>query len=118
MKRFFILSLMIAMAMLSCTKSKEIEIRLSNPQGLTLHFDGYSSVNAGTQEAMAGTTPQSFNFSLEKGDQVIGQVWKSDSTNFTDTLRFQVFVDGEEHTNMTYNLLIPFSHIQYTLSVQ
>jgi hypothetical protein len=49
---------------------------------------------------------------------MVGEIWKSDSTNFTDTLRFQVFVDGEEHTSMRYNLRIPFQKIQFSLSVQ
>jgi hypothetical protein len=112
-----ILFLIIATAV-SCTPSKEIEIRLSNPQGIVTDFDGYYQVNTDTEMPMTNSTPYSYDFSLVKGDQLVGQIWKSDSSNFTDTLRFQVFVDGVEHTNMTYNLLVSFQHIQFSLSVQ
>jgi hypothetical protein len=118
MKRVAIILILTVIAALSCTKTKEIEIRLTNPQNLALHFDGFYRVNSEDSLQMTGTTPQDFDFSFKKGDQLIGQIWKSDSTNYSDTLRFQVFVDGVEHTNMNYSLIIPFSRIQFTLSVQ
>lgn len=118
MKCLSLALILTAMMVISCTASKEIEIRLSNPQGMVVDFDGYYQVNTDTDMPMTNSTPYSYDFSLEKGDQLIGQVWKSDSSNFTDTLRFQVFVDGVEHTNMTYNLLVPFHNIQFSLSVQ
>jgi len=118
MKHGSLILILTVMAAVSCTKTKEIQIRLTNPQNLELHFDGNDTLNSEAQEPMTGTTPQNFDFSPKKGDQLIGQVWKSDSTNFSDTLQFQVFVDGVENTNMTYNLLVPFSHIRFTLSVQ
>lgn len=118
MKYWSLVLILTGMTALSCSQTKEIEIRLSNPQNITLHFDGFYKVNNVDSLQMTGTTPQSFDFSLKKGDQIIGQVWKSDSTNFSDTLRFQVFVEGEEYASMKYSLLIPFSHLQFTLSVQ
>jgi len=118
MKKLSIILIVTALAVVSCTKSKEIEIRLSNPQSIAVDFDGQYQVNTDTEMPMTNSTPYSYEFSLVKGDQLVGQVWKSDSSNFTDTLRFQVFVDGVERTNMTYNLLIPLQHIQFSLSVQ
>jgi hypothetical protein len=118
MKYLAVALALIAVTVVSCGQTKEIEIRLSNPQSLTVDFDGHYQVNTDTEMPMTNSTPYSYEFSLQKGDQLIGQIWKSDSSNFTDTLRFQVFVDGVEHTNMTYNLLIPLQHIQFSLSVQ
>jgi hypothetical protein len=120
MKHVSIFLLLTALAVLSCSKTKDVTISLTNPQSIAVAYDGHYQVNTDAEEAMTGTTPHDYQFSLKKGDQLIGQLWKSDSSNFTDTLRFQVFVDDVEQTSMTHNIIIPteLGGIQFSLSVQ
>jgi hypothetical protein len=108
------------MTIMSCTQTKEIKISLTNPQSLAVAYDGHYQVNTEAQVLMTGSTPFDYDVSLKKGDQLVGQIWKSDSTNFTDTLKFQVFVDGVEQTSITHSIIIPTAvgGIQFTLSVQ
>jgi hypothetical protein len=69
---------------------------------------------------MTGTTPKDYEFSMKKGDQLLGVVYKSDSTNFTDTLRFQVYFDDVEQTSLQKNIVIPteLGGIQFQFTVQ
>ncbi|MEO0127841.1 MAG: hypothetical protein ABIL44_08850 [candidate division WOR-3 bacterium] len=103
-----------------CSKSKEVKISLTNPQNLAVAFDGYYILNQGNQEPMTGTTPKDYEFSMKKGDQLSGIVYKSDSTNFTDTLRFQVYIDDVEQPSLLRNIVIPtqLGGIQFQFTVQ
>jgi len=107
---------------LACTTtaSREVTIDLSNPQDTAVAFDGYYQVNAGAEEPMTGETPAEYIFELEEGDQVNGMVYKSDSTNLTDTLHFRVLVDGVEQSNLVADIIIPteLGGITFSFSVQ
>ena len=107
---------------LACTTtaSREVTIDLSNPQDTAVAFDGYYQVNAGAEEPMTGETPAEYIFELEEGDQVNGMVYKSDSTNLTDTLHFRVLVDGVEQSNLVADIIIPteLGRITFSFSVQ
>ncbi len=118
----YILTLLIAatVMMVSCSTSKEVTISLTNTQSKAVAFDGHYQVNTDAEVPMTGTTPHEYVETLSKGDQLIGQIWKSDSTNITDTLHFTVLIDGEEQTSLTKDLYIPtqLGGIQFQVSVQ
>ena len=108
---------------LACTTtaSREVTIELTNPHDtVAVAFDGYYQINDGTEEPMTGETPAEYTFELEEGDQVDGMVYKSDSTNITDTLRFRVLVDGVEQSNLVADIIIPteLGGITFSFSVQ
>jgi hypothetical protein len=107
-------------ATVSCSQSKDITLSLTNPQNTAVEFDGYFQVNNGIQEAMTGTTPWEHTVIMEKGDELDGQVYKSDSTNFTDTLHFRILVDGEEQSNLTADIILPteVGGVQFHLALQ
>lgn len=105
---------------LACSQSKDITFRLTNAQSISVDFDGYYQINGGTQEAMTGTTPWDHTLVMEKGDELDGRIYKSDSTNTTDTLHFTILVDGEEQSNLTADIIIPteLGGVQFHLAVQ
>jgi hypothetical protein len=106
---------------LACTTtaSREVTIELTNPHDtVVVAFDGYYQVNAGAEEPMTGETPAEYIFELEEGDQVDGMVYKSDTTNLTDTLHFQVLFDGVEQPIHTKDIIQPSDVIAFTISVQ
>lgn len=107
---------------LACTTtaSREVTIDLSNPQNIAVAFDGFYQINDEPEEAMTGETPAEYIFELEEGDQVDGMVYKSDSTNFTDTLHFRVLVDGVEQSNLVADIIIPteLGGITFSFAVQ
>ncbi len=108
------------LGLLMCSKSKEVRISLTNPQNMPVAFDGHYQFNQESEEEMTGTTPKEYEFSMKKGDQLTGIVYKSDSTNFTDTLRFQVYIDDVEQTQMRQNIVHPYpiEAIQFQCTVQ
>jgi len=105
---------------LTCSKSKDVTIELTNPNDVAVAFDGFYQINDEAEEAMTGETPAEYVFTLEKGDDVNGMVYKSDSTNFTDTLHFRVLIDGEEQSTLVRDIWIPteLGGITFTFSVQ
>ncbi len=108
---------------LACTTtaSREVTIELTNPHDtIPVAFDGFYQINDGTEEAMTGETPAEYTFELEEGDQVDGMVYKSDSTNITDTLHFQVLIDGVEQTNLAADIIVPteLGGVTFSFSVQ
>lgn len=123
MKKYIALlfaGIMILSLACTTTTSKEVTIELSNPQDIPVAFDGHYQVNAEPEEAMTGETPAEYVFELEEGDQVDGMVYKSDSTNITDTLHFRVLVDGVEQSNLVADIVIPtaLGGITFSFSVQ
>jgi hypothetical protein len=121
MKKFFlILFTGFIFLSLTCSTSKDITLDLTNPQNIAVAFDGYYQINDGPQEAMTGTTPEEYILTLSKGDEVEGIVYKSDSTNFTDTLHFRILVEGAEQEGLTADIVIPtiLGGVQFTLVVQ
>ncbi|OGC41907.1 hypothetical protein A2Y85_01065 [candidate division WOR-3 bacterium RBG_13_43_14] len=105
---------------IGCSQTKTIVIDLSNNQSIAVAYDGYYTLNGGAQEAMTGTTPNNYEFDLSKGDILQGIVYKSDSSNFTDTLVFKIFIDDVEQTSFTRNIIIPteLGGIGFQLTVQ
>jgi hypothetical protein len=105
---------------LACSKSKDITLELTNPQGIAVAFDGYYKINDEAEVDMTGETPEEYDFTLEKGDDVMGLVYKSDTTNFTDTLHFQVFIDGEERSDLSADIVMPtlFFGIAFSFSAE
>ena len=102
---------------IGCSTSKDITISLTNAQGIAVDFDGYYQVNNGTQETMTGSTPWDHTIVMDKGDVLDGQVFKSDTSNMTDTLRVAILIDGNEE--LTENIVIPIIQIaQFHLEVQ
>jgi hypothetical protein len=95
-------------------------LSLTNTQNIAVAFDGYYQINDGTQEAMTDTTPWEHTIVMEKGDELDGRVYKSDSTNIKDTLHFRILVDGEEQSNLTADIVIPteLGGVQFHLAVQ
>ncbi len=69
---------------------------------------------------MTGETPAEYTFELEKRDGIDGMVYKSDTTNFTDTLHFQVLIDGVEQSNLAADIIIPAENggIIFSFAVQ
>ncbi len=111
MKKYIALlfvGLMILGLACTTTTSREVTIELTNPHDtVAVAFDGYYQINDGTEEPMTGETPAEYTFELEEGDEVDGMVYKSDTTNFTDTLHFQVLIDGVEQSNLAADIIIP-----------
>lgn len=105
---------------ISCSASKDITISLTNAQDIAVDYDGYYQINNGTQESMTGSTPWEHVIVMEKGDVLDGQVYKSDSTNVTDTLHFALLVDGEEQSALTADIIIPteLGGVAFHLEVQ
>ncbi len=121
MKRIFaLMSILVVIGLLVCSKSKEVRISLTNPQNLAVAFDGYYILNQEPQEAMTGTTPKDYEISMKKGDQLIGIVYKSDSSNLTDTLRFRIYIDEVEQSSMSKDIILPtlMNGIGFQISVQ
>ena len=112
----------IIILVLACTTttSREITLDLSNPQDIAVAFNGYYQINDELQATITGETPAEYVFELERGDEVDGAVYKSDSTNFTDTLHFRVLVDGVEQSDLAADIVIPAEsgRITFYLSVQ
>ena len=106
---------------LACTTaaSREVTIELTNPQDtIVVAFDGFYQINNEAQEPMTGETPAEYTFELEEGDQVDGTVYKSETNNFTDTLHFQVLIDGVEQSNLAEDIVLPTDVITFSFSVQ
>ena len=105
---------------IGCSQTKTVAIDLSNNQSLAVAYDGYYILNQEAQEAMTGTTPHAYEFDLKKGDVLQGIVYKSDSSNFTDTLVFKIFIDDVEQESFTRNIIIPteLGGIGFQLTVQ
>jgi len=112
-----LLSVSLLILGIACSQSKDITISLTNSQGIAVAFDGYYQVNSGTQESMTGTTPWEHTIVMDKGDVLDGQVFKSDTSNVTDTLRVAILIDGNEE--LTENVILPIVHIaQFHVEVQ
>ncbi len=104
----FFTGLTILVLACTTTASREVTIELTNPHdAVPVAFGGYYQINDGTEEPIAGETPAEYTFELEKRDGVDGMIYKSDSTNFTDTLHFQVLIDGVEQSNLAADIIIP-----------
>ncbi|HEC78276.1 MAG TPA: hypothetical protein ENI34_03930 [candidate division WOR-3 bacterium] len=114
---FLIVFLFLSM---SCSKSKTVTLNLSNNQNIAVAYAGYYSLNDGAEESISGTTPNEYEFVLEKGDKLAGLIYKSDSSNVTDTLVFKVYVDDVEQTDLTRNIVIPteIGGVQFQITVQ
>ena len=121
-KLFLILFAGVMLLSLNCGGETEFDIviSLTNPQDTPVEFDGHYTINDGAEQAMTGTTPEEYAFTLGEGDEVDGIIYKSDSTNVTDTLHFEVSVNDEEQTNLTRDIIIPteLGAIQFSFSVQ
>ncbi len=120
MKYLMALLVSASLLLVSCSKTKEVTISLTNGQNLAVAYDGHYQINTEPQVTMTGTTPHEYVETLSKGDQLIGQLWKSDSTNFTDTLHFMILIDGVEQPALTKDLIIPtqLGGIQFQVSLQ
>lgn len=115
MKKLFFF-LLAGAVIIACDNSKDVTLSLTNPQNLSVSFTGYYIVTAtGDSVPMNGVTPREYNLSMEKGDGLTGMVHK-DGANMTDTLHFQVLVNGEEE--VTQKVTIPSQIIQFQVTVQ
>jgi hypothetical protein len=108
-----------ALIMFSITcgkKSVEITLSLTNPNNKAVPFDGYYKLPAtGDSVAMDGATPEEYIFTLEKGENATGLVYK-DTIDIVDTLHFRILFDGEEKNSYKTTTLI--EQIQFTITAQ
>ncbi len=110
MKRFILLAF-ICLVFITCSKSKDVVLRLSNPQNLSVSFTGYYiEVATGDSISMNGVTLREYEFVLDKGDEITGMVHK-DGGNMVDTLHFRVFIDNEEE--LSQKTTIPSQIIEF-----
>jgi hypothetical protein len=98
----------------------DVTLDLTNAQAIAVAFGGYYKINDGNEEAMTGTTPKAYDLILDKGDELTGVVYKSDSTNFTDTLHFRILINDEEQSGLTADVVIPTiaGGAQFQITVQ
>lgn len=114
---FFVLFMALA---LNCGGTKEFDVtmQLSNPQDKAVKFGGYYVLEETADSVpIQGYTPEEYNFTVEKGDKIHGQVYK-DTVDVADTLNFKLLVDDEEKYDLNVTMPYPLQAIQFQLTVE
>ena len=118
MKKLFLVFFMgIILLSLNCgVDSIDTRISLTNPNNKTIPFDGYYILTATSDSiAMNDVTPGEYMFILKRGESVNGSVWK-DTTDFVDTLYFQLFLGDEE--KLSQKVITSQEIIQFQIEAQ
>ena len=103
------------LVLLSVCSEKEFRIIAvyTNPQGKEIKHGGYYRLlSTGDSVSMNGRTPSEYVLTIKEGDTLTGCCWK-DTTEYQDTLRFEMYVDGILEIN--YLFLNPNLEREFTV---
>jgi len=107
----------ILISSLNCgSDTADVRISLTNPNNKVVPFSGYYIITATSDSvAMVGSTPGEYTFTLSKGESATGSIYK-DTTDFVDTLHFQLFLNDEERLSQKVTSMIEV--IQFSIQAQ
>jgi hypothetical protein len=104
------------LVLLSVCSQKEfgVVVVYSNPQGNEVKHGGfYKILSTEDSVSMYGRTPSEYRLTMKEGDTLTGSCWK-DTTEYQDTLRFEIYVDGILEIN--YLFLNPNIERKFTVA--
>jgi hypothetical protein len=110
------LTILIAcLLVVTCTSSKDVVMRLTNPQGdPPVAYTGfYYDTETSDTTILDGSTPREYMFTVSKNDVIEGSVHK-DGPDVIDTLLLEIFVDDE--TLMVQSVTVPSNDIDFTIT--
>jgi hypothetical protein len=121
MKNVFLLLFTISMIFaLRCSSTSEFDIvmNVTNPQGKAVKFSGYYLLEAtGDSVPMGEYTPETYSFTMQKGDRCTGLVYK-DTVDVTDTLNLRILSNDDEKVNLSVTFPYPLQAIQFDITAQ
>jgi len=96
MKKWYLSVVLGLLVLLSVCSEKELRVIAvyTSPQGKEVKHGGYYRLlSTGDSVSMYGYTPSEYVLTMKEGDTLTGCCWK-DTTEYQDTLRFEIYVDG------------------------
>lgn len=107
--------LITCLLVVTCSSSKDVVIRLTNPQVYpAIAYTGfYFDTETNDTTVLDGTTPREYMFTVGKNDVIEGSVHK-DGPDVIDTLMVEILVD--EETLLVNTVTVPSNNIDFTIT--